>query len=136
MSFGDRLIHDLVIERPQHLMAGGEELEDDEYPGEVLRDFVPLASVKGLPQPKSAREKALISQAGVALSDYTVYLFPTDLTSADRIRHVAAECAVADADLPDAIFELTGMPRNAAGIGHHFEVDCLFVASPPVVEGS
>jgi len=136
MSFGDRLIHDLLIERPEHLIAGGEELEDDEYPGEVLRDFVPLASVKGLPQPKSAREKALISQAGVALSDYTVYLFPTDLTNADRIRHTASACGVVAADLPDAIFELVGMPRNAAGVGHHLEVDCRFVASPAVVEGS
>lgn len=134
MSFGDRLIHDLTIERPEHLLLGGEE-ELDDY-GQPVREFITLASVKGLPQPKGAREKALISQAGVALSDYTVYLFPTDLTNADRIRHTAAECGVVDADLPDAIFELTGYPRNAAGVGHHLEVDCRLVVSAPVVEGS
>jgi hypothetical protein len=135
MSFGDRLIHDLVIERPEHLMAGGE--EDLDELGQPLREFVQLETVKGLPQPKSAQERSLISQAGVALSDYTVYLFPTDLTSADRIRHTASACPVpAPGDLPDAIFELVGAPRNAAGVGHHFEVDCRFVASAATVEGS
>jgi len=135
MGFAERLIHDLVIERPEHLLDGGEE-DLDEY-GQPERTFVQLEAVKGLPQPKSAREKALISQAGVALSDFTIYLLPTDLTNADRIRHSAADCPVpAPADLPDAIFELKGLPRNAAGIGHHLEVDCLFVASATVVEGS
>lgn len=134
MGFGERLIHDLVIERPEHLLFGGEEDLDD-Y-GQPEREFVTLAAVKGLPQPKGAREKALLSQAGVATSDYTVYLFPTDLTNADRIRHTAASCEVGVGDLPDAIFELTGEPRNAAGIGHHLECDVRFVRSAPVVEGS
>ena len=135
MSFGARLIHDLVIERPEHLLNGGDE-ELDEY-GQPLREFVDLASVKGLPQPRDVREAALISQAGVALSDYVIFLSPTDLNSGDRIRHVASACSVSGvADLPDAVYELVGAPRNAAGIGHHLEVDCRLVASPPVTEAS
>lgn len=124
MPIGDRFIHSLVIERPFHLTTNGVEQLDD-Y-GQPIREWRELESVKGLIQPKGAREVALISQAGIALSDHTVYLFPTDLTNADRIRF--------DPDDGDR-YEVTGK-RDAAGIGHHLEVDVHLIKAAVVVQGS
>jgi hypothetical protein len=87
-------------------------------------------------QPKSAREVALLSQAGADIADWTIYLLPRDVDTADKIVHVSADCPVREAaDLPDATFELSGI-RNAAGLGHHLEADARLVGNAAVVAGS
>ncbi len=76
-----------------------------------------LATVRGLVQPKSVREVAQLNQAGAVVSDHTIYLYPTDLREADRIRF--------DPD-DGRRYEVRGV-RDAAGIGHHLEVDAEMV---------
>jgi hypothetical protein len=112
-----RLLHVLTIER---VVYGVE----DDY-GQAARTYATLATVKGLPQPKSLREQAAVHQAGSVIGDWTVFLNPTDITEADRIVHDPAVCGHAN-DLPAGIFEPTGV-RNAAGVGHHLEVDARLV---------
>jgi hypothetical protein len=87
-------------------------------------------------QPKSAREVALISQAGAPIGDWTIFLLPRDVDTADKIVHDSSTCPIREAaDLPDATFELTGV-RNAAGVGHHLEVDARLVGTVAAVAGS
>jgi head-tail adaptor len=103
------MIHTLAIERST---PGSE----DDY-GQPSQTYAVLATVQGLVQPKSYREVALTSQGGAVVSDHTIYLRPTDLQEADRIRFE-----------PDdgRRFEVYGV-RDAAGLGHHLEVDARMV---------
>jgi len=127
MSFANRLIHSLVIERK--LTSATE----DDY-GQPVPAGTKEVAVKGLPQPKSIREIAAISQAGPAIGDWTVFLLPTDLSSADAILHRKNSCPIAwPMDLPDLRFEITGI-RNAAGIGHHYEVDARAIEDASTFE--
>jgi hypothetical protein len=112
-----RLLHALTIERPVY---GA----DDEY-GQPTRTYQTLSTVRGLPQPKSLREMAAVHQAGSIVGDWTVFLNPTDLDAADRIVHDPALCGAVN-DLPAGVLEPTGV-RNAAGVGHHLEVDARWV---------
>lgn len=109
MSFADRLRHSLVLERP---VAGA----DDGY-GQATQTWTAIRSLPGLVQPKTAREIALLSQAGAVVSEQTIYLLPGDVRAADRIRFE-----------PDdgRRYELTGV-RDAAGLGHHLECDAKIV---------
>lgn len=127
MSFSDRLIHALVIERK--LSSASE----DEY-GQPVAAGTAEVDIKGLPQPKSIREIAAISQAGPGIGDWTIFVSPTDLSSADAILHRKDECPVAwPRDLPDLRFEITGI-RNAAGLGHHYEIDARAIESASTFE--
>jgi len=109
MGFDDRLLHSLVIERATEGAA-------DEY-NQPARTYEAFAEVRGLVQPKTVREVALVSQAGAVVSTHTIYLRPTDLREADRIRF--------DPD-DGRRYEVVGV-RDAAGLGHHFEVDARMV---------
>lgn len=108
MTFDARLIHTLVVERAT---AGAV----DDY-GHPARTYATLSTVKGLVQPKSYREVALTSQAGAVVSTHTAYLRPTDIQEADRILYGSAR------------YEVSGV-RDAAGIGHHYEVDLRLVGA-------
>lgn len=122
MPIGDRLGHTVHLERD--VDAG---TEDDagqpETENEVGEDF-PAAI-----QPKSAREAALISQAGVPVGDWTIFTLPRLISTADKVVHDSSVCPMPEgADLPDATFELQAI-RNAAGLGHHLEIDARLVGS-------
>jgi head-tail adaptor len=108
MSFDDRLLHALVIERP---MDGAV----DDY-NQPTQTWATLAAVAGLVQPKSAREAAQLNEAGAVLSTHTIYLRPTDLQASDRIVYGGT------------YYEITGI-RDAAGLGHHYEVDARVVTA-------
>lgn len=105
------LRHHLVIERA----INGTEDER----GMPAQTWSTLSEVRGLVQPKSARELAQLSQGGPVASDHTGYLLPTDVKESDRIRFE-----------PDdgRRFEITGV-RDAAGIGHHLELDLNLVTA-------
>lgn len=107
MSFDSRLIHSLVIERAT---AGAV----DEYNQPTLT-WGTLATVPGLVQPKSVREMVQLNESGAVLSTHTAYLRPTTITAADRLRIAAGP--MAGTYLVDGI-------RDAAGLGHHLEIDC------------
>lgn len=110
MSFSARLLHSLVIERG----TPGTENPDT---GHAPYTYATLAAVKGLVQPKRATEVAALHQAGAVVSDHTIFLLPTDITEGDRVRF-----AVDDGRR----YEIRGV-RDAAGIGHHLEVDARLV---------
>ena len=89
----------------------------DEY-GQPVYAWATLATVAGTIQPKSATEVALQSQAGATMTDTVIYLMPTDVVAADRIR--------LDADASGPYYEITGV-RDAAGRGDHLELDARLV---------
>lgn len=122
MSFGSRLTHTVTIVRTA---TSGDPDDDDEFGQPVFTEST-LATVRAAIQPKTEREIALTTQAGASVSDHRIYLLPTDLTTADAIVHDAQDCPMRP-DLPDARFEITGVP-DAAGLGHHLEVEAKLVA--------
>ena len=111
MSFDSRLIHSLVIERATPGAV-------DEYNQPTLT-WTTLATVPGLVQPKRAREVAQLNETGAVRATHTIYLRPTDVTEADRIRVVTG---------PPGTYQLDGI-RDAAGLGHHLEIDCSTVVA-------
>lgn len=127
MAFGSRLTHSVAVVR----RSNGATYDDYNHP---VQNEAVLATVKAAIQPASAREQALQSQAGAVVADATIYLFPTDLTTADALVHSATDCPVS-ADLPTSRFEVVSI-QNAAGLGHHLEVLARRVASPQDAEGS
>lgn len=104
------LLHDLIIER-----AADGAVDDYNNPS---RTWSTLAEVKGLIQPKTAREVAQYNQAGAVVSTYTIYLRPTEIQPADRVRIASGPMA--------GTYEIDGI-RNAAGVNHHLEADCRMV---------
>lgn len=129
MSFDSLLTHTVHLERDVDTGS------DDGY--EVATTTVAVGqSFKAAIQPRTAREIAAATQAGAPLSDFTIFMRARVLTTGDRIVHDTADCALADvADYQDAWFEITGI-RNAAGLGHHLEVDARLVGATGSVEGS
>jgi hypothetical protein len=119
VSFASRLTHQVVIERP------GVSVSVDEY-NNPIPGSPTTRTVWAAIQPRKAIEVAQLNQAGVAVSDHVIYLLPIDITTADAIVHTAADCPMTS-DLPDGRYEITGAP-NAAGLGHHLELDCHLVA--------
>lgn len=107
MSFAALLNERVVIER---VTPGAE----DEW-GNPALEWATLATVDGSVQPKSATEVALQSQGGAEITTHVIYLLPTDITGADRVR--------LEADAEGPYYQLTGKPRDAAGRGHHLECD-------------
>ena len=113
MSVG--LVHSLAIVRTNRSDAVADR---DEY-GQPTTTTTSVTTTRGLVQPKSAREVALISQAGDVVSDHTIFLPPVDVIGADYLRF--------DPD-DGRRYEVTGV-RDAAGIGHHLEVDARLITA-------
>jgi hypothetical protein len=81
-------------------------------------------------QPKTAREVAAFHGAGAAISTHTIFAVHRGITTADAIAHEPDACPMPAAqDLPRGRYELVGIP-DAAGVGHHMELDAVLVASP------
>jgi hypothetical protein len=124
VSFADRLIHTLSVVRQSD--TG----DVDDYNQPVTEPTT--RSVSGLPQPKRIREVTRIHESGAVIGSWTIFMSPTDLVEGDTINHVAVSCPVpAGVDLPDLRWNITGI-RNAAGLGHHLEVDASVVGGAAV----
>lgn len=111
MSFDSQLIHSLIIERATDGAV-------DEY-NQPSRTWTTLSEVPGLVQPKTAREVAQLNQAGAVVSTYSIYLRPTEIQPADRIRVVDDGVA--------GTYEVDGI-QNQAGRNHHLRADARMVA--------
>jgi hypothetical protein len=111
MSFDSKLLHTFVIERPTDGVV-------DEY-NQPTTTYATLASVPGLMQPKRVNELAQLNQAGATVSTHTGYLRPTEIQPSDRVRIASGPMA--------GTYEIDGV-RDAAGLGHHYELDCRMVA--------
>lgn len=120
MPIADRLIHSLTIVTPS--TTGGV----DEY-GQPVAGDPTTVDVAGLIQPKTAREIALVSQAGAQVSDHTVFLQPQTLSNAAYIRY-----ATDDGDR----YEIVGIRYFNFGQDPHLEVDCRRVRSEALLVDS
>lgn len=124
MSLGARLIHPLAIVTP--FVPDPDVV--DEY-GHQVEGTPDVIQIRGLVQPKTAREIAAVTQAGAEYSDHTIYLLPRRVSGAGYIR-----------DDPDAgrRFDIVGVRSFEFGRSPHLEVDCKLVGSTegPGVAGS
>jgi hypothetical protein len=108
MSFDDLLIHTLVIYR--NADSGAE----DEWGNPITGPEI-VATVDGRIRPISAREVALVSQAGAVVSTHIADLYPvTGLTTACWI------------EMGGERYDIHGI-RDAAGQGHHLALDLVAV---------
>lgn len=126
MSFASLLDHRVSLVRQVSVLDTGEPTYD-EYNQPITADAT-IANIPAAVQPKTAREVAAFSQAGVALADYTVFMGLLDVTTADAIVHDPDDCPKVN-DLPSAWFQLVGI-RNPTGRGHHLSLDAKLVGSP------
>lgn len=82
----------------------------DDY-GQPVMAPTTVATVAGLIQPRKATEVALASQAGAVIGGHVGYLRPlAGLTTADWIEYGGVR------------YDILSMP-DAAGLGHHLELD-------------
>jgi head-tail adaptor len=119
VSFSALLNATLVIERSSEAVAGDPpEPVLDDY-GQPVVAWSAIGTVRGRIRPVREREAVSQDQGGATVTDAIVYLLPTDVLPADRVRRE---------DQPDGPwYELTGV-RDAAGHGHHLECDARLVA--------
>lgn len=122
MTFDALLRHTLVVKRnvqttvPAHdppEPTDGDPVFDD-Y-GQPVMAATTVATVAGRIAPKSAREAALVSQAGAVVSTHTGYLWP--LAGLDTGCWI--ECG-------GVRYDITGV-SDAAGQGHHLQLDLVAV---------
>jgi len=104
MSIASRYVHTLVVRR---MVASG---TLDDY-GQPVSAPATVATVPGLVQPRRAREVALASQAGAVVGDYVGYM--------DPLAGLGTDCWV---EVRGVRYDVLAMP-DAAGIGHHLELD-------------
>jgi len=121
MPITDRLVHSLAIVTPTDDVGD----DPDEY-GQPVPGIPTTILASGLIQPKTAREVALISQAGAQVSDHTVFLPEgTAVQSASYVRFQPD-----DGDR----YEVVGIRDFAYGTTNdHLEVDCRRVRSESLV---
>lgn len=114
MSYAARLIHTLThVSTP---LSGSDDAYGQPAPGAPV-----TASVRGLVQPKSAREVADSRSAGVAVADHVIFLEPMTVSAADHFLY------------GDDRLEIVGIRSYAFGRTPHLEVDARRV-TPGVVE--
>lgn len=104
MSFAGLLVHDLTI---VHAAQDGAE---DEY-NLPTAGTVTQTAVKGMVQPKTAREVADSRSAGAHIGEYSIFLEPMALDPADAILFGGFR------------YEITGVRDLAFGSVPHLEVD-------------
>jgi hypothetical protein len=110
MTIDSRFIQELVVKR---LVA--DTLTVDEY-GQPVTTVATVATVKGLIQPRGAREIALASQSGAVIGSHVGYLRP--------LAALGTDCWI---ELGGARYDILSMP-DAAGLGHHLELALQAVA--------
>ena len=103
MSIGSRYLHTLTVKR--NVATGAL----DDY-GQPVTAETTVATVRGLVQPRRAREVALASQAGVVLGEHAGYIDPMpSLTTADWL------------ELDGVRYDVLAI-YDAGGVGHHYEL--------------
>lgn len=115
MSFGNRLVHELVHVTTPSLGT------DDEY-GQPEPGVPVETTLRGLVQPRTAREMADTRSAGSEIADHVIFLLPMVLSPADHFRY--------DGDRYDVV----GIRTYEFGRTPHFEVDARRVLSSDQVE--
>jgi hypothetical protein len=128
MSVVDKLIHSIEVWHPTF----DEDDRDERGQPAVSYGDEPVASVRGLVDPKTAREVQLLSEAGPVVADHTIHLMlPLELSERDRLDRVIGETRIS--------YEVVGIRRFDFGSFPHLEVDAkryTAESSEPEEEGS
>lgn len=106
--------HSLVVVRPDHSGALDAEGADLGIPSGTDRVSAPFL---GLIQPKSARERAAPTGEGANVGQFRIYTPVLDIGPSDVLR----KSGDPDSDL-DGDYRILFI-GNAAGMGHHLEID-------------
>ena len=110
MALADRLRHELDIERFAPVLDGaGDPIEDDYGQGQIA--WSKLATVDAWVQPMSVQEQQRASGGGPVVSSHKVFMLPTEVRAADRLKHGSLYYSI------DSVL-------NAAGKDHHYELMC------------
>lgn len=116
MSFGRLLRHSVTIRHRQAVEDGAGDPTYDEL-GMPITTVVNRGTWRCRIQPLTAEEVALLSQAGAVVSTHRVYGYPTVLEPGDQLVQGAL------------VYEVQGIPADAGGSGHHYEVLAQLVTS-------
>ena len=133
MPIGSLLTHRVsILRRTSELDANGEPVVDADSVPVVTETLDPgyAAAI----QPKRSQERAAVSEAGVTTLTHTIYMTERSITAADAIIHDPDACPLT-VDLPAGRYEIEGPPRDAAGLGHHLEIDAVLTGPVPVASG-
>lgn len=122
MSFAALLVHRATVVRPTAVLDGFGLPTYDELNQPITEPVEQPGTWRCRIEPKDAREIANSNQQGGVVATHTVYGFPRDLTSGDRLE--AAD---------GRVFEVLNID-DAGGQGHHFEVQAREVAPVEVAE--
>jgi hypothetical protein len=119
-AFGAVLIHRATLVRHAALMQGSEPVLDEDGHVQFVESRTPAIPVAI--QPLSTRERAAQHQAGATVSSHRIYAFATlRVSTADMFEHDPDACPMKP-DLPATSYQINGV-ANAAGVGHHLEID-------------
>lgn len=103
MAIQSRYLHSLVVKR---MVPTG---SLDGY-GQPVSTEATVATVPGLVQPRSARELALASQAGVVVGEHAGYL--------DPLAALGTDCWI---EVAGVRYDVVAI-YDAGGVGHHLEL--------------
>lgn len=123
MSFASLLRHVVRIDRQVAVLDGGLPTYDEL--GQPVTATVAQGEWRCRIEPKTAREVALLSQAGAVVADHIIFGYPVALAEGDRL---------VELDHPGGTpttreFEVQTID-DAGGAGHHLEVGGHRIASP------
>jgi hypothetical protein len=124
VSFGSLMVHPLAIVIPNALADPTIAANLTEY-GQAEPGSATVTLVRGMVQPRKAREAALTTEDGAEIADYTIFLQMQSITG-------AAYIVDADAGGPLAggrKFQIQGIRPYEFGSVPHLEVDCLLIGN-------
>lgn len=123
-------IHTLTIERPFGTDADADLAVDVDDYGQPIRTYdTAFATVKGLIQPKTAREQMLVSEGGADIGDHTIYMLRQDISTRDRLLDTTPGGS-------GARYEIRGIRDHYFGTLAHLAIDAKRIGSPDVELGS
>jgi head-tail adaptor len=107
MSYDSLLRHTVVIER-----ATDGPVDEYNTPSQV---WAQLAVVPALIQPRSARERIQLNEAGAVAADYRVFMRPTDILESDHL--------ICQDPGAEGIYEISFV-ADAGGQARSLELEC------------
>jgi hypothetical protein len=116
VTFASLLVHPLAIVSPTYAVS------DDDF-GQPVQEDPTVMLVRGMVQPRTAREVDQTLHAGAELSDHIIFLAP---------RRIPAGSWITDADTDGILaggrrFDIVGVRSFEFGTAPHLEVDCRLV---------
>lgn len=122
MSIGDLLRHSIVLVRDGSPAALDPEGDDRGHPATTPAD---VATYAGLIQPRDARERLSVAGNDVNVGTHRIYLEAAAIGVVDVDDRLRKEATAPGADLAGE-YRIVGI-ANAAGMGHHLEVDAELI---------